>query len=236
MHNRQAVDLRLLWHALCDMDLWPIYFLGLFWLIPSTPPQQYLTLLLKSDGFTTFETNLLTIPSYVIAILSILFWIPLSERLNERLLISTATQWWCLPLLITLEVLPAGNAGHLRWGRYVCAMMTVGSPYLHPIIVALTSRNAGTVRTRTVASAMYNMCVQASNIVAVNIYRDDDKPLYRRGNKVLISLSCFAILWACLIKVFYIWRNKQKERIWNAMTQAEKEHYLATTRDEGNRR
>jgi hypothetical protein len=36
-------------------------------------------------------------------------------------------------------------------------------------IVAMTSRNAGSVRTRTVGSALYNMCVQTSNIIASNV-------------------------------------------------------------------
>ena len=36
-------------------------------------------------------------------------------------------------------------------------------------LVALTSRNAGTVRTRTIGSAIYNMCVQAGNIIGSNV-------------------------------------------------------------------
>ena len=130
MHNRQAVNLRLLWQALCDIDLWPIYLLGLFWLIPSTPPQQYLTLQLRSDGFSTFETNLLSIPAYVMCILHLLFWVRVSERFNERFIICTVNSLWILPPLIALEVLPAGNAGHLRWARYTCTILIVGSPYV----------------------------------------------------------------------------------------------------------
>lgn len=33
----------------------------------------------------------------------------------------------------------------------------------------MTSRNAGSVRTRTVGSALYNMCVQTSNIISSNV-------------------------------------------------------------------
>lgn len=37
------------------------------------------------------------------------------------------------------------------------------------ISVAITSRNAGTVRTRTVGSSLYNMAVQASNIFSSQV-------------------------------------------------------------------
>ena len=63
MHNRQAVTPLELLRSLYDYDMWPIYLLGLTWLIPNNPMTSYLTLQLKSLGFTTFETNLLTIPA-----------------------------------------------------------------------------------------------------------------------------------------------------------------------------
>jgi hypothetical protein len=47
--------------------MWPIYIIGISWLIPNTPATAYLTLQLRSLRFGTFETNLLTVsyaPSY----------------------------------------------------------------------------------------------------------------------------------------------------------------------------
>jgi hypothetical protein len=37
-------------------------------------------------------------------------------------------------------------------------------------------------------------------------------------------------------KVFYVAVNKRREKVWNAMSQQEREHYLATTTDKGNKR
>lgn len=107
---------------------------------------------------------------------------------------------------------------------------------MHAILVAITSRNAGTVRTRTVASALYNMTVQASNIIAQNIYRDDDKPLYRRGNKVLIAITVWNFFVFIGAKLYYVSINKKRERIWASMNKEEKETYLETTKDKGNKR
>lgn len=166
MHNRQGLTLGLLWEALCDYDLWPIYLLGLTWLIPSTPITAYLTLNLKALGFNTFETNLLTIPAYVLFLIQLLAWTWVSEKWNNRMGIVLVSQIWCFPLVLALELLP-GTAS--PWAWYVCSLLLVGSPYIHAILVAITSRNAGSVRTRTVGSALYNMCVQASNIIASNV-------------------------------------------------------------------
>ncbi|KAI4702584.1 hypothetical protein J4E81_002949 [Alternaria sp. BMP 2799] len=233
MHNRQGLSFRMLWDCLRDYHMWPIYLLGLSWTIPTTPSTAYLTLQLRSLGFGTFETNLLTIPAYVLFILQLLFWTYISERFNQRFLVGLISQIWALPLLIALELLPATAS---PWSRWVLSTLLVGHPYIHAILVAITSRNAGAVRTRTVASALYNMCVQASSIISQNIYRDDDKPLYRRGNKVLLAICAYNFVLFVGAKVFYVKVNRKRDRIWEGMTREEKEGYLETTRDEGNRR
>lgn len=166
MHNRQPVTPKLLWEAMKDYDMWIIYLLGLVWMVPNTPATSYLSLNLRSLGFSTFETNLLSIPSYVIFILNLLAWTWFSERFNVRFILGAFSEAWALILLIALEVLPNGAS---PWARWVLNTLLVGMPYVHAIIVAITSRNAGTVRTRTVATALYNMSVQVSNIMGNNV-------------------------------------------------------------------
>lgn len=102
--------------------------------------------------------------------------------------------------------------------------------------MAITSRNAGTVRTRTVASALYNMTFQASTIVSQNVYRQDDKPLYRRGNKILIAICVYNLVLFVAAKQYYVVVNRRRARVWDGMTKEEKETYLQTTTDKGNRR
>jgi hypothetical protein len=38
------------------------------------------------------------------------------------------------------------------------------------------------------------------------------------------------------VKLYYIQRNKSRDRIWNAMSAEEKVSYIATTKDEGAKR
>lgn len=40
------------------------------------------------------------------------------------------------------------------------------------------------------------------------IYRTNDKPLYRTGNKVLIAIACYNIALFVFAKVFYVTVNR----------------------------
>ena len=77
------------------------------------------------------------------------------------------------------------------------------------------SRNSNTVRSRTVSAAMYNMFCQAAGIIASNIYRADDKPKYRRGNKQLVAIVSGNIVIYLLVGVYYRWVNKRRDKLWN---------------------
>ena len=79
---------------------------------------------------------------------------------------------------------------------------------LMTVTVAITSRNAGTVRTRTVGSSLYNMAVQTSNIISTQIYQNKDKPLYYTGNKVLLGLAAYNVVLFIGAKIYYTLKNK----------------------------
>ena len=72
MHNRQGLSLKAIIESLSDYHMWPIYLIGLSWLLPTVPMQGYITLNLVAEGFGTFETNLLVIPAFFLFILGLL--------------------------------------------------------------------------------------------------------------------------------------------------------------------
>ncbi|KAK0456138.1 major facilitator superfamily domain-containing protein [Armillaria borealis] len=185
---------------------------GLTHMMPVGPPQTYLTLSLRNLGFDTTESNLLSIPSTVIGIIMLLFTSFLSESINSR-------------VIATVE-----------WVYFAVVTLITGFPYVHPIQVAWASRNSNSVRTRTVSASVYNMFVQAGAITYANIYRKDDKPLYKRGNRTLIGICCMNIVLYILTYFFYRYINARRDKIWNSWTKEEQESYIDTTTDQGNAR
>lgn len=102
--------------------------------------------------------------------------------------------------------------------------------------VSACSRNSQSIKTRTVSASLYNMFVQAGSIIASNIYRTDDKPYYHKGNSALfgIGLAIFPILIGT--KLFYIYLNKRKAKVWDSMSDDERDNYIRTTTDQGSDR
>ncbi|KAF8913212.1 MFS general substrate transporter [Gymnopilus junonius] len=233
MHNREGLTPGMIWEAIKDWRLWPIYALGISHMVPVVPPQTYLTLSLRNLGFTTQQTNLLSVPYIALGMIGLLVMAFVSEAINSRVAATVVLQFWALPLLITLYKF---NSHTSQWAYFAVVSLIAGYPYVHPIQVAWASRNSFSVRTRTISASIYNICVQTGAIISANIYRADDKPLYKRGNRDLIAICCMNICLYAINFFFYRAMNARREKVWSLMSPKEQQEYLETTKDTGNER
>lgn len=211
MTNRQGLDWGQFKRCLKDYDLWPMYLLGFTFLVASNPVSSYLTLELRHLKFSTAATNALSIPGPVLALLVTLIPPLLAEIFDHRTFVCAIQDLWYIPCYVALYLLPITAS---PWVFWVVATLTLGAPYVHPIqvsdrksvnllvIPALTphpsqvawiARNSGSVRTRAVSAALYNMAVQVGTIAGVNVYQPSDAPEYRKGNLSMALLCSFAI-------------------------------------------
>lgn len=139
-----------------------------------------------------------------------------------------------MPFLIYFYVVDTTNVN--KWIIFAVSTLLLGVPYAHPIQVGWNSRNSNSIRSRTVSAATYNMMVQLGGIISSNIYQAKDAPRYREGNGVLLALCIVNIFVYAATKYYYVWRNKQKEAKWSALSKAEQQDYIANTTDEGSKR
>lgn len=80
------------------------------------------------------------------------------------------------------------------------------------------------------------MAVQTGNVFAAYIYQDADKPRYRHGNSTLIAVNLCAIAVFLLTKLYYVIRNREKERAWAALGEDQRTEYRKNTTIQGSRR
>lgn len=52
----------------------------------------------------------------------------------------------------------------------------------------------------------------------------------------MIGVCVMNLFLYILTKAYYIWRNKVRDREWNALTKEEQIRYLSTTKDSGSKR
>ncbi|KAL4899365.1 hypothetical protein BDW74DRAFT_115835 [Aspergillus multicolor] len=219
-----------------DKSMWGLYFIGLVAYIPQSPVQGYLSLTLKRLGFTTFESNMLSIPSAALQIILMLILSKSSEYFGERTFHCVFGEFWSLPLLATLLGLP--DHGY-NWGRFTVTTMISGYPYFHPIVSSWISENTFDVKKRAITAATYNVIVQMGSVIGSQIYRSYDSPYYYQGNKVLISICALSLVVFIVQREYLRHLNRQKERKWDAMSSEERIDYqadLAQREKDGNKR
>ncbi|XP_014556083.1 hypothetical protein COCVIDRAFT_100842 [Bipolaris victoriae FI3] len=226
-------DIRAAWS---DSSMWGLYFIGLIAYIPASPVQGYLTLTLKRLGFSRFDSNMLTIPSAALQVITMLALAYSSEYFNERTFHCIFGEFWIMPLLIALLTLPDGGR---EWGRFSLITLISGYPYFHPLVSSWISENTFDVKKRAITAATYNVIVQIGSLISSQIYRKYDGPYYKQGNSVLVAICALSVVTFLVQRMALMRMNKNKQKKWEQMTSEEKALYqadLAARELDGNKR
>lgn len=233
MNNRQGVSFMNIVGTLTEYDLWPLFVQGITAFIPFQPVTNYISLILRGMGYSTFMSNILVIPGQFWFLINLPIAVYLSRYFKDKALMVGASNLFVLPFITALVALPDDTDD---WIKYVLLIGILGQPYTHAILAAWVSQISNSVRARAVGTSLYNMCYQIGSIIATQLYTQDDKPYYNKGNSVILGLVCFNIVFAVFTKFYYIFRNKKKLAKWNSMTEEEQEHYKKNTTDKGQKR
>ena len=107
--------------------------------IPYSPPSSYLSLILKQLGYSTLQSNLLAIPSQFFFAINMISYTRLSARFNERGIMASLSDVWCLAFLIPLYLLNEVSTPHYDWIRYALTTCLISVPYCKPTSTARSS-------------------------------------------------------------------------------------------------
>ena len=131
--------------------------------IPKSPVSQYLVLNLRQLGFSRFESNVLTMPSDFLRVITVLTLTRSSGHFKEKAFHCTIPNFIEIPLFATLLLLPSHG---YAWVRFAILTLIIGTPSSHPIIVSWISCNSFDPKKRGIAIALFGTIHEIGSVAA----------------------------------------------------------------------
>lgn len=104
---------------------------------------------LCTNSFSTVNTNLLTIPSTVGGMVSMMVLTLVSERLNDRSFVSMSEDVWLLPFLVALRTLPDNPNPWVFFVRFALTAFYLFCAYFWCFYASLCRHCCSCIPTRT---------------------------------------------------------------------------------------
>lgn len=139
------------------------WFCAMIIYISKSPVSQYLVLNLRQLGFSRFESNVLTMPSDFLRVITVLTLTRSSGHFEEKAFHCTVPNLIEIPLFATLLILPPHG---YAWVRFAILTLIIGTPSSHPIIVSWISCNSFDPKKRGIAIALFNTIHEIGSVAA----------------------------------------------------------------------
>ncbi|CAH0023578.1 unnamed protein product [Clonostachys rhizophaga] len=212
--SKAEVKTHVIWqevkNVFTNWRLLPHVALTICGLAPVSSLNSYAPTLVQGFGFGRLESNLLVSVGYWILLFVILLWGWASDKLRVRgpfVLLG-------LTLLFIFNVVNrciiTSQSAILRYVM-LAATIAISWPW-HPVNGSWLSLNAKTPGERSVTMAIHIMSANCAGIVGGQLFRSEDKPLYRNGWTVIVCLSAASVAFALVANAVYYLGNQRKLR------------------------
>ncbi|KAJ4410563.1 hypothetical protein N0V82_009227 [Gnomoniopsis sp. IMI 355080] len=207
-----------------DPQTWLISLITISSNVPNGAVSSYQATIIKGFGYTSEETALLSVPSGVIAIISVLSATYLAGRFNTR-----------GPIIITIALVggvlgggllafaPDGNKGAKLTGIYLTNIVGASLPLLYSYAGA---NYAGHTKKVTM-NAILLMSFCLGNIIGPLTFRGADAPEYIPAKISIVVTTAFACVVTGLLMIYYAWENKRRDKL--AIEHEENSEFLDMT-------
>ncbi|OOF89982.1 hypothetical protein ASPCADRAFT_519516 [Aspergillus carbonarius ITEM 5010] len=169
---------------------------------------SFSALIIKNFGFTTKETELLTIPGGVVSVISILLGTYLAGRFDQRCFCTIGIL--CCGLLggCLMAFAPSDNKGAKLAGSYLTNC--VGSAL--PLLYSIAGANVAGHTKKVTMNAIVLMSFCLGNILGPLSFRTEDEPEYMPAKIAIVATVSVAIVFTVALKCYYIWENRRRDR------------------------
>ncbi|KAL4945702.1 hypothetical protein BDV06DRAFT_219095 [Aspergillus oleicola] len=198
------------WDAVTDPQLYAFAIIQICSTIPAGGIGAYANIIIKSFGYSTRETQLLTMVNGAVITIALLISAYLDRKYQATIYIMLASlvpSVICTSVLIGIPFDPSRKVGLLiaYWAFYSFFTLT-------SLSLALLSRNVAGQTKKSVIIASNFVCWAAGNSIGPQVFRDKDAPRYYLAFSIL--LGCFGVMVVVLValRMWYAAMNSKRDR------------------------
>ncbi|KAL4810819.1 major facilitator superfamily domain-containing protein [Aspergillus unguis] len=198
------------WEAVMDPQLYAFAIISICTTIPSGGIGAYANIIIQSFGYSTRETQLLTMVVGAVTTIALIVSAYLDRKFKQTIYIMLGClvpSVLCTAIQIGIPFTPERKVGLLiaYWTFYAFFA-------LQSLALALMSRNVAGQTKKSVIIATNFVCWAAGNAIGPQVFRDKDAPRYYMAFSVL--LACFVVILIVLValRIWYATVNYKKEK------------------------
>ncbi|KAF8159406.1 MFS general substrate transporter [Crassisporium funariophilum] len=157
--------------------------------------------------FTTVESQLRTVPPYLVGAVWALVNAYASYRIKQR----------CIPIISSVMLMVIGYAiaistknPHARYAA--CFLSVAGGSPSGPMYLTWGTDNSAPDTMRAVTTAVIPGLGQIGSIIAVWTYLPSDAPDFHKGNSLNLGTSCLVCVITALGGLYIQWENRKRDR------------------------
>ncbi|TGZ77276.1 MFS general substrate transporter [Ascodesmis nigricans] len=199
-------DIKYLFHALKDWKIWVHMLITIGIYTPLYSISLFLPTIVKNMGYTNEESQLMTVPPYVVACLCTITGGYLADRQQTR---GPYMIFFCVVGIIGFVMLISSSAPGVQ---YAGTFFAASGIYPNvPMGVAWNGNNIGGSTKRAVGIAMHVGFGNLGGAIAGFAYRKTDAPRYFQGHGLLIATLSMSLVLTTFMTIYLRKENARRD-------------------------
>ncbi|EFX02385.1 allantoate permease [Grosmannia clavigera kw1407] len=196
--------------CLVDPKTWFIVAILFCVQLPSGGIQSFANIVIKSFGFSSLESTLLSIPSEVIAALSIAITGYFAGRYRNL---------HCLMIILSVIPVLVGGAmiykrKHISKGAQLFAYFLIQTTFAPvPLLMSLIQTNYKGVTKKMTMTAIFYIVYCAGNIAGPQLFKSKEAPAYPTAFKAIMACPALVIALCIAFRIYLLSLNAKRVRV-----------------------
>ncbi|KAF7452556.1 UhpC, Sugar phosphate permease [Pyrenophora tritici-repentis] len=195
-----------------DVKVWLYAFAFHTMSLPLYTLSLFLPTIIRDMGYTSAQSQLLTIPPYAVATLFTIFWAILSERYARRALFILATTTVAIIgyIILLANTDPKARPGISYLGTFFAAVGIYPSVAL---VLCWPAINVSGQTKRATANAMQISIGNLGAVLGTQLYRANSGPRYVLGHSFALGYCCLNLVVVGALLVLLKKENREKDKV-----------------------